>query len=62
MSKSSKVVDGGTSALAAVTPDVSTAFTLVEEGGGGTALDDAPLGREGAALYLRKVIPIGATT
>ena len=49
MSESSKVVDGGTLASAAA-PDVSAALALVEEGGGETALDDAPLGREGATL------------
>ena len=49
MSKSSKVVDGGTSALATA-PDVSAASAPLEEGGGGTALDDTPLGREGVTL------------
>ena len=47
MSKSSEAVGGGTSASAAA-PDVSAASTPVEEGEGGTPLDDAPLEREGA--------------
>ena len=58
MSKSSEVVGGGTSVSAAAAPDVSAAAAPdvsaasapVEEGGGGTALDYAPLGREGATL------------
>ena len=47
MSESSEAIDGGTSASVAA-PDVPAATVLVEEGGGGTPLDDAPLGREGA--------------
>ena len=67
MFESSKVVGGGTSALAVAAPDASTASAPVEEGGGGTAPDDAPLGCEGstlkyAALCLRKVAPMVATT
>ena len=58
MSESSEVVGGGTSASAAAAPDVSAASAPdvsaasapVEEGGGGTTLDDAPLGCEGATL------------
>ena len=50
MSESSEVVDGGTSALAAVALDVSAASAPVEEEGGGIAPDDAPLGREEATL------------
>ena len=46
MSESSKVVDGGTSAAAA--PKVSA--TLVEEGGRGILLEDAPRETEGSAL------------
>ena len=46
MSESSEVVDGGTSASAVAAPDVLTVSTPVEEGGGGTALDGAPLGHE----------------
>ena len=49
MSESSEAVDGGTSASTAV-PEVSAAAVPVEEGGGGTPLDDAPQGREGATL------------
>ena len=47
MSESFKVVDGGTS-VAAAAPKVSA--TPVEEGGGGTLLDDAPQKTEGSAL------------
>ena len=50
MSESSEVVGGGTSASAAATPDVSAALAPIEEGGRGTVLDYAPLGREGATL------------
>ena len=46
MSESSEAVGGGTS----TSPEVSAAAVSVEEGGGGTPLDDAPLGREGATL------------
>ena len=48
MSESSEVVGGGTSVAAAVTPEVSAA--PVEEGEGGTLLEDAPLETEGSAL------------
>ena len=41
MSKSSEAVSGGTSALAAA-PEVSAVAVPVEEGGGGTPLNDAP--------------------
>ena len=47
MSESSEVVDGGTS-VAAAPPEVSPA--PVEEGGGGTLLEDAPRETEGSAL------------
>ena len=47
MSESSEVVGGETS-VAAVAPEVST--TPVEEGGGGTLLEDAPREIEGSAL------------
>ena len=65
MSESFEVVDGGTSVAAAVTPEVSAA--PIEEGGGGTPLEDTPLETEGsalrwAALYRRKVAPRGPTT
>ena len=50
MFESFEVVDGGTSTSAAAIPDVSAVSTPVEEGGGGTILDDAPLEREGVAL------------
>ena len=50
MSESSEVVSGGTSALVAVASDVSAASTPVEEGVGGTASEDAPLGHEGSTL------------
>ena len=64
MSESSEVVSGGTSVAAAV-PEVSAA--PVEDGGGGTVLEDAPQEPEGptlklAALCLRKVAPSGPTT
>ena len=63
MSESFEVVGRGT--LAPTTPDTSVVSVPVEEGGGGTTPDDAPLGRVGptlkwAALCLRKVAPIGA--
>ena len=45
MSESFEAVDEGISASAAA-PEVSVAAVPVEEGGGGTPLDDAPLGRE----------------
>ena len=51
MSESSEVVSGGTSATAAATiavPEVSVA--LIEEGGGGTLVEDAPQEPEGSAL------------
>ena len=44
MSESFEAVDGGTSA------EVPAAATPVEEGGGGTSLEDAPRGPEGLAL------------
>ena len=47
MSESSEVVGGGTS-VAATAPEVSTA--PIEEGGGGTLLEDAPRETEGSAL------------
>ena len=50
MSESSEVVSGGTLAIAAATPDVSTVLALVEEEGGGTTPEDAPLGRKGSTL------------
>ena len=51
MSKSSEVVSGGTSAVATATaPEVSVAVAPVEEGGGGTSQEDAPLGPEGSTL------------
>ena len=49
MSEPSEAVGGGTS-TSAIALDVSAALAHVEEGGGGTILDDAPLGREGATL------------
>ena len=42
MSESSEVVDGGTSALAVVAPDILVASAPVEEGRGGTTPEDAP--------------------
>ena len=47
MSKSFEVVSGGTS-VAVAAPEVSTA--PVEEGGGGTLLEDAPQETKGSAL------------
>ena len=47
MSESSEVVDGGTS-VATAAPEASTA--TVEEGGGGTLLEDAPQETKGSAL------------
>ena len=44
MSESSEVVGGGTSASAAVAPDALAVSVPVEEGGGGTSLEDTPLG------------------
>ena len=48
MSESSEAVGRGISASAsaatAAAPDVSAASAPIEEGGGGIALDDAPLG------------------
>ena len=66
MSESSEVIGGGTSALA-VAPDALAVSPPIEEGGGGTAPEDSPLGRieptlKLAALYLRKVAPMGAIT
>ena len=48
MFESSEVVGGGTLAVAAL--EVSAAATPLEEGGGGTSLEDAPRGLEGSAL------------
>ena len=47
MFESSEIVSGGTS-VAAAAPKVSVA--PVEEGGGGTLLEDAPQETEGSAL------------
>ena len=47
--QSSEAIGGRTSTSAAA-PEVSAAAIPVEEGEGGTPLDDAPLGREGATL------------
>ena len=47
MSESSEVVDGGTLAVA---PEVSAEAAPIKEGGGGTSLEDAPLGPEGSTL------------
>ena len=47
MSESSEVVGEGTSVVA-VAPEVSAA--PIEEGGGGTLLEDAPRETEGSAL------------
>ena len=48
MSESSEVVGEGTSVAAAPPPEVSAA--LVEEGGRGTLLEDAPRETKGLAL------------
>ena len=48
--ESSEVVGGETSIAVIATPDVSTASKLVEEEGGGTSPEDAPLGPEGSTL------------
>ena len=48
MSESSEVVGGGTSVAAQPPPEVSAA--PVEEGRGGTLLEDAPRKTEGSAL------------
>ena len=50
MSKSFEVVGGGTSASIAATLDALAASAPVEEGGGGTTPEDAPLGRVGSTL------------
>ena len=50
MSESSKVAGGGTSASVAASLDASTVSAPVEEGGGGTLLEDAPQETEGSAL------------
>ena len=51
MSESSEAVGGGIAASAkVVAPEVSAVAVPVEEGGGGTLLDDAPLVRGGATL------------
>ena len=67
MSESSEVVGGGTLASVATAPDASAVSAPVEEGGGGTSLEDTPLGRveptlKWAALCLRKVAPMRAIT
>ena len=51
MSESSEVVGGGTSESTATAPDASAVSTPIEEGGGGTTPEDAPLGREGSTVY-----------
>ena len=48
MSESSEVVSGGTSVAVVAAPEVSAA--PVEEGGGGTPLEDAPRETEESAL------------
>ena len=50
MSESSEVVGGGTSEAAATTAPEVSAVAPVEEGRGGTPLEDAPQGPEGSAL------------
>ena len=50
MSESSEVVGGGKSTSVAAAPDVSAALAPVEEGRGGTPLEDAPRETEGSAL------------
>ena len=60
MSESSEAVGGGPSASAAA-PEVSTAAVPVEEGRGGTPLDDAPLGREGATQQSSPLTKKGGT-
>ena len=65
MSESSKVVSGGTSVAAP--PPAKVSVAPVEEGGGGTLLEDAPRETEGSALrcvalYRRKVAHRGPTT
>ena len=49
MSESSEIVSGGTLVVATAL-DVSAVATPVEEGGGGTSPEDAPLGPEGSTL------------
>ena len=48
MSESSEVVSGGTSVATVAAPEVSVA--PIEEGGGGTLLDDAPRETKGSAF------------
>ena len=67
MFESFEVVDGGTSPSVAAAPDASAVSAPLVEGEGGTTPNDAPLGCVGptlkcAALYLRKVAPMGAMT
>ena len=67
MSESSEVVGGGTLASAVAALDASTVSAPVEEGGGRTTPEDAPLGCVGstlnwAALCLRKVAPMRGIT
>ena len=64
MSESFEVVGGGTSVVA---PALEVSAAPVEEGGGGTLLEDAPRETQGsalkwAALWRRKVAPRGPTT
>ena len=51
MSEPSELVGGGTSPSTEAAPDASAVSALVEEGGGGTTPEDAPLGREGSTIY-----------
>ena len=70
MSESSEVGGGGISAVAALaawSTGSSTVASPVEEGGGGATPKDSTLGclelaLKWAALCLRKVAPIGATS
>ena len=50
MSESSEVVSGGTSPSAVAAPDTSAISAPVEEGGGRTTPEDAPLGCVGSTL------------
>ena len=52
MSESSEVVGGGTSASATAAPDALAKASPIEEGGGGTAPKDSPLGRIEPTLKL----------
>ena len=60
MSESSVAVGGGTLSSAAA-PEVSATAVPVEEEGGGTPLDDAPLGREGATQQSSPLTKKGGT-